>query len=199
LQYIYKFIIMEKQIEQIQLIEKMIANAKGNFSDSSIFYLMWGWLVVLAAAINYMLLNYSEYPYHWLPWPILMSLGGVASPIISGKISQKQKVKTYIDRALNYLWGGFGMALIAVLVAMVKIGPQTAYPILIFLYGLGTFVSGGILKFRPLILGGIACFLIGSFAVYADFSNQLILLALSIFVSYIIPGHLLAAKNKKHV
>lgn len=191
---------MEKQTEQIELIESMIANAKGNIGDSSVFYLLWGWLVIVAAATNYALLNFSDYQYHWIAWPILMSVGAIASFIIGIRNNKEQKVKTYIDTSLNYLWGGFGFAILAVLIAMVEFGPQKVYPILIFLYGFGTFTSGGILKFKPLIFGGIACFVIGSIAVYASFSEQLILLSLSIIVSYIIPGHLLAAaKNKKHV
>jgi Na+/melibiose symporter-like transporter len=178
--------------EQLKVIEEMIANAKLNISEGSIFYLIWGWLVVLAAAINYYLLVYMNYDNHWLPWPILMSIGGLLSMIIGYRKSKKGRAKTYVERALNYLWIGFGITLFMVLVGMLRLGPEKTYPIIIFLYGLGTFVSGGILKFKPLLLGGIACWLIGLIAFYTSFANQLILISLAVFVSYIIPGHLLA-------
>jgi len=184
---------------ELKIIEEMIANAKAKISEGSIFYLIWGWLVLIAAATNYILLNFTDYPNHWIAWAVLMPLGGIVSGIVGYKKGKKAGVKTYIDRAMGYLWGGFGATLLVVLVAMIKIGPMAAYPILIFLYGLGTFVSGGILKFKPLMIGGIACWVIGSIAVYVDFSDQLILLAIAIVVSYLIPGHILAARKEENV
>lgn len=189
---------METQKNQIQLIEEMIANAKGNISEGSVFYLIWGWLVILAAAINYYLLVFMNYENHWLPWPILMTLGGIISGIVGYRKGKSSNVKTYIERALQYLWLGFVITLLMVLFGMVKLGPEKTYPIIIFLYGLGTFVSGGILKFRPLILGGIACWIIGMMAFYTDFQNQLLLISLAVLLSYIIPGHLLS-KSKRNV
>lgn len=187
---------MKESTENLKLIEEMIASAKGNIKEGSVFYLIWGWLVLIAAMLNYVLLNVVTTPYHWFPWAILMPLGGIISMIVGNRKKSKQNVKTYVDRAMGFLWGGFGATLLAVLVAMPKIGPTVAYPMMIFLYGLGTFVSGGILNFKPLKLGGIACWFIGSVAVYVEFSNQLLLLALVIVVSYLIPGHLLAAKKE---
>lgn len=181
--------------KQLQLIEEMIATAKGNLKDGSIFYLIWGWLVLVAALSNYILLNFTEYPNHWIAWPILMGLGAIISMIVGFKMGKRKVVKTYVDRAIGFLWGGFGGTLLIVLISMPHIGVLKTYPMLILLYGLGTFVSGGILKFKPLIIGGILCWIIGAIAVYANFSQQLLLISLAIIVSYIIPGHLLAAKS----
>ncbi|MEQ8624889.1 MAG: hypothetical protein RJQ00_03300 [Vicingaceae bacterium] len=185
--------------KQLKLIEEMIASAKVKASEGSIYYLIWGWLVLIAAACHFILLNYTSYQNHWIAWPILMALGGIISGIVGFRQEKKATIKTYVDRAMGYLWGAVGITLFVVLIAMIKLGPLVAYPILIFLYGIGTFVSGGILKFKPLVIGGIACWVIGSIAVYVNFSDQLILLATAIVVSYLIPGHLLAAKKEENV
>jgi membrane protein implicated in regulation of membrane protease activity len=81
---------------------------------------------------------------------------------------------------------------------MVNIGPEGAYPIIMFLYGLGTFVSGGILKFRPLVWGAVGAWATGIAALFVTFQHQLILLAISVLVSYLIPGYLLS-KSQQHV
>lgn len=185
--------------KQLKMIEEMIASAKVKASEGSIYYLIWGWLVLIAAACNFILLNYTNYENHWIAWPILMALGGIISGVVGFRHKKKATVKTYVDRAMGYLWGAVGITLLVVLIAMIKVGPLVAYPILIFLYGIGTFVSGGILKFKPLVVGGIACWVIGSIAVYVNFSDQLILLATAIVVSYLIPGHLLAARKEEDV
>ena len=64
MQCIYKFKIMEKSENNLKIIEEMIQTAKGNLSEGSIFYLIWGWLVLIAAATNYVLLNFTKFPNH---------------------------------------------------------------------------------------------------------------------------------------
>lgn len=188
---------MESNENQLKVIEEMINNAKGNIGEGSIFYLIWGWLVILAASSNYLLLTYFKYEMHWLPWIILMPLGGIISFVVGYKMNKQRGVKTYIESALNYLWIGFVITLLMVLIGMAKIGPQKAYPIIILLYGLGTFVSGGILKFKPLMLGGVICWLLGSVAFYTSFDQQLIILIVATIFSYLIPAYLLKQKSKK--
>lgn len=187
-----------KTHEQLKLIEEMITQSRMSISEGSIFYLIWGWLVVVAAAANYYLLEVANYQYHWLVWPILMSLGGIISGIVGYRQDRKSRVRTYVDRAINYLWAAFTISLILVLISMIEFGPQRIYPIIIILYGLGTFVSGGILRFRPLIIGGVLCWLLGSFAVYLDFADQLLILIAAVIGSFLIPAYLLR-KSKQHV
>tara|TARA_R110002072_G_scaffold49477_8_gene134458 strand:+ start:2808 stop:3380 length:573 start_codon:yes stop_codon:yes gene_type:complete len=190
---------MEKQIEQIQLIETMIANAKGNIGDSSVFYLLWGWLVFIAAALNYVLLNHTSFENPWIGWMYLMILGGIISAVLGYKKGRTKKVQTYPERALKFLWLGFVITLFSVLWGMGIIGIKATYPILMLMYGLGTFVSGGILKFKPLIVGGILAWICGIIAFYCSFSYQLLLIMLAILFSYIIPGHMMAQSKESYV
>lgn len=190
---------MEKEQKQLELIEEMIQTAKGNLRDGSIFYLVWGWLVLLSAAINYYLLIIVEYENHWIAWPILMTLGGIITGIIGYKKGKKQTVTTYPERAMKNLWLAFLITLLSVLFGMGKTGVEYSYPIIMLLYGLGTFVSGGILKFNPLKIGGIVSWLCGIIAFYQPFSNQLLLIISAIIASYIIPGHLLAKSKRQYV
>jgi len=188
---------MEKESqEQLRLIEEMISQTKTKISDSSIFYLLWGWLVLIAASINYYLLNFTNYEYHFIAWPILMTLGGILSGIIGARKGKDRKVQTFIGRALSYLWGAFTVTLILSLFSMPMIGPEGVYPFIILLYGLGTFISGGLLKFSPLIWGGVVSWILGVVAIYVSFSDQLLLIIGAILFSYILPGYLLSKSNK---
>lgn len=186
---------MKNYENQLQLIEEMISNTKVSIKKGSVYYLLWGWLVIAAAALNYYLLVYVAYEHHYIAWAILMPLGGIASSIIKRRQNQAEKVKTYVDRALNYLWTGFLITLFFALFGMVSLGVEGVYPMVMFLYGLGTFVSGGILKFKPLMIGAFGAWLAGLIAYFVPFQEQLILLALSILLSYIIPGYLLAKSD----
>ena len=65
------------------------------------------------------------------------------------------------------------------------------FPFLILLYGIGTFITGRIIQFKPLIFGGLACFMLCVLITYVEGPEKLLILALSVLLSYIIPGILL--------
>ncbi|WMN07406.1 hypothetical protein QYS48_28660 [Marivirga arenosa] len=83
------------------------------------------------------------------------------------------------------------VALIIFLFASPVLGWDGIYPVLMVLYGIGTASTGGIIKFKALSIGGYVSMFIGLVAFYLGFEIQLFLLALSVMVSFIIPGHLL--------
>lgn len=187
---------MKDAKEQIQLIENMIDNTKVKIREGSVHYLLWGWLVVIGAVVNYTLLKNFNFQYHWFAWPILMCGGAIAAGIIGSKQEKRKRTKTFVDRVITNLWMGFVFSLLIILAGMLVIGPQKAYPMIIVLYGLGTFVSGGVLKFKPLQAGAIICWLLGLFAFFVSFDLQLIILAASVVVAYLIPGYLLSKSDQ---
>lgn len=187
---------MNEAEKQIQYIEEMIATTKGNLSSGSAHYLLWGWLVFVAALVNYILMNYTAVENDWIAWPILMGFGALFAIYLGRKESNESRVTTKIDKMLVSLWSGFGITLVVMLSAMAAMGPAKVYPMLMALYGLGTFVSGGILGFKPLQIGAVAAWVCASIGFFqTQFDVQLILIAAAILCSYIIPGHLLAAKK----
>ena len=78
-----------------------------------------------------------------------------------------------------------------------KIGwDKQVFPFFIMLYGLGTFVSGSIIQFRPLVIGGIIAWALAIGSVYAEYDYQMLFGAAAILISYIIPAYMLRFKNK---
>lgn len=186
--------------QSLELIAKMINTSKANLKDNSIFFLLWGWLVLIAAISHYVLLQLSWH-YAWLPWPVLMIGGSVASVIIGYRIGRRAKVMTWFDKTLMYFWYGFFFVVMAIIVmgGVGKLDWQQVQALIILLYGLGTFVSGGILKFKPLIIGGILAWIIGVMVFFADYQYTLILSAFSIIAAYLIPGYMLRKKENQNV
>jgi hypothetical protein len=183
--------------ESLKIIQEMIATSKSKIKDNSFFYLLWGWLVLIASLSHYILLRMNYHEYAYLPWPILM-LGGMVVSIIAGiRLGKKAKVISHFDNMMIYLWYGFFFTLMIIIVmaAFQKIPWTTTHPLIISLYGLGTFVSGGVLRFRPLIIGGIACWIISIIAFFMASENVLLLIALSVIISYLIPGYILKSKE----
>ena len=178
--------------ESLDLIHKMISSAKKDLEDDSFHYLVWGWLVFFACAIQFILIK-VESPYNYIGWMILMPLGGIASMVYGYRQGKKQRVKTYTDEVMQFVLIAFLVTLFTVLFFMPKLGLMT-YPMVMMVYGMWLFTSGGIIHFRPLIVGGMINWVLGILSSFVAFEFQLIILALAVLLGYIIPGHLLKSK-----
>jgi hypothetical protein len=97
---------------------------------------------------------------------------------------------------MGMLWSGLSISFVVLCFILANIGWQHAFPIYILFYATGTFISGGILQFKPLQAGGIICWLLAVVATFATYQNQILLTAVAILVSYLVPGYLLRYKNK---
>jgi hypothetical protein len=180
----------------MKIIREMIATSKNNLRDNSFFFLLWGWLVLAASLLHFVLLK-AGWEYAFLPWPVLMISGSIISVIAGYRMGRKAKVISHVDKMIIYLWYSFMVVIVIIIVMSIlnRMAWTTTYPLIISLYGLGTFVSGGVLKFRPLIVGGIACWVICVFAFFVPPSYVLLLIGLSIIISYLVPGYMLKTKE----
>jgi hypothetical protein len=123
---------------------------------------------------------------------MLIGMGGTIYQVSTR--SKKQRVRTYIERFIGNFWIAIFVAImITLLGAAFKIGYQAAYPIIMTIYGVGTFASGSLFRFRPLQIGGVISWIIAIGAFFVDFPIQLLLLACTTVVSYLIPGYMLKA------
>ncbi|GAA4009924.1 hypothetical protein GCM10022408_22620 [Hymenobacter fastidiosus] len=182
--------------DSLRLIQDMIQSAKQELSDNSFDLLLWGWLVLVAALSHYVLLRVG-YDKPWLAWPVLMSLGSVAAFVHGFRRGRRERVRTAQTDFMIYLWAGFGVLMLMLIGVGYAYGWHKAYPLIIALYGLGTFATGGALRFRPLIWGGAACWLLATVAFQVELDTQLLLVAAAVLVAYIVPGHLLKSQYRR--
>jgi hypothetical protein len=183
--------------QSLQLIQSMISKTKQDISDKSIYFLVWGWITFIACTAQFVLKHIYNYEKHYQVWWLIVA--GIAFSIYYGIKEEKiRKVKTYTSDSIKYLWVGMSICYFVLSMILSKLGWSTVvFPFFIMLYGLGTFVSGKILRFRPLIIGGCIAWVLAVGAVYVDYDYQMLFGAAAILLSYIIPAYLLRFKNKQ--
>lgn len=182
--------------QSLRLIQAMISKTKEDISDDAIYYLVWGWLTFFACCGQFVLKNILHYEKHYQVWWVIV-IGIIFSIVYSIKHEKKRKVKTYIGDSIKYLWMGMGIAYFVLSMVLSKTGwGNTVFPSFIMLYGLGTFVSGGIIRFRPLIIGGLIASLLAIISAFVSYDYQMLFGAGAILVSYIVPAYMLRARNK---
>lgn len=176
--------------ESLDIISDAIQKTKENIKEQSFYYLLWGWLASIAAIMNYIILNFTNFTHHWLPWAILMPLGGIITMVYSIKNNKQKSYETYLDVFLKNLWLSIGVSFIlAVFISLIlKISPAI---IVLLLAGIGTLISGLAMKFKPLILGGILFFVFSLSSVFVDDSFKLLIFAIAIAIGYLTPAYIL--------
>lgn len=182
--------------QSLDLIQAMISKTKSNLSENSIYFLLWGWVTFIAIIGQFILKVVLSYEHHYLVW-LLTIPTAVISFVYSARRHGRHKVKTYIGESMSYLWTGIGISIfiLCMIITRTTGGWLNAWPFFILMYGLGTFVSGMILKFKPLVIGGVLCWLLTIISLFVNFDYQLLLAGAAILCSYIIPGHLLRTAN----
>lgn len=189
---------MEKDLspqESLSIIRSMIDKTRHSISDHSHYFLLWGYAVFLGCAIQFYLLS-IKHPQHYQAWWITAAAMVIQFYFIF-RDSKKENVSTFVGEATGFLWIGLGVSFIVCAFIFGRIGFRNAFPIYILLYAIGTFVSGHLLSFKPLFYGGMACFVLAALAAYVPYDMQILITAISILISYIIPGHLLRMQYRK--
>ena len=193
---------MEKQTdfsaeESLKVIQSMISKTKVSVADDSFYFLLWGWLVFICCIVQYVMKVWMMSPNHSLIW-LTMPIGGLISWIYGARQAKKIKVKSFVTEAIEYLWSALAISFVVLIIVNFSSAAwQTAFTYYILIYAIGTFVSGRFLQFKPLIIGGLINFVLAAISVRFSFDNQLLIGALAILVSYIIPGHLLKIRYQQ--
>ena len=190
---------MDQQFNEqnsLQLIESMINKAKNNFSESGTLYLLWGIVVFVCSMVQFVAIhfynNQNAYYIWFLTWLVV-----IYQVIFLSRKAKKEKAKTYTADILKYVWICFAASMfLFIFILQYQKAYYSINPAILVLYGLPTFLSGVILKFRPLIIGGIACWLLSFGSVFVPYDYQLLFICAAVLFAWIIPGYLLRIKFK---
>jgi hypothetical protein len=181
--------------QSLQVIQSMIEKTRGNLSENRFYFLLWGWLALTAILGQFFLKVVLRYERHYLVW--LLTFAGIFLSVWHGRrTGRSRRVKTYIGDSMMYLWTGMGISffVLCIIITFLPVsgtGWLTGYPFFIMMYGLGTFVSGKLLQFKPLVIGGVINWCLACAAVFFYFDYQMLFAAAAVLTSYIIPGYLL--------
>jgi len=185
--------------ESLALIQSMIIKARRDMSDNSQYFLLWGWVTFIACTGQFILKNIMHYEKHYLVWWLVIP-ATIISVYMGVKERKKREASTYIGDSMKYLWMGMGISFFVLSMVLSKMGWDTnIFPFFILLYGLGTFISGKLLQFKPLVFGGLAAWVLCIVSAYFNYDYQMLFAAAAILISYIIPAYMLQSKNRSTI
>jgi hypothetical protein len=178
--------------ESLTIITEMINKTKVNIRQGSFHLLFWGWLIFACSFSEYLLMKLAGYAHHYYVWFFVIP-GALVSMTYGFLSGRKAKFHTYADILYMWTWMGFLFAGTVLFIVHSK-SLETITPYILLLAGFPTFVSGFILKFRPLIIGGISFWIIALVVSVAGPSVAPLGTPVAMLTGYLIPGCMLRNK-----
>jgi hypothetical protein len=179
--------------ESLSIITEMIQRAKGNVRANSIYFIIWG-IVMIVANLGMFTLIKMSYPYPHYVWAIAIP-AWIYSIYLGVKRGREKRVGSHLDQITGMLWIAFGISTFA----LVLFGHMINYemnPVILIGSAVPTLVSGVIIRFRPLIIGGISFWIFGVLCFLVSFPWEYIVGAAAVAIGFLIPGILLRTKKE---
>jgi hypothetical protein len=184
--------------ESLTIISKAISNVKMNFKEASMIFLLWGWILTLASFSNFIILKilHSKEAYQLMGvyslgnWLVFALIGFIILFFMNRKINKDKKVYSHLEGYIKNLWIVIATSFfIATLVCIkLEIAPP---PIMLLIAGIATTTTGLLIKFKPVIIGGMAFFICSIATTFVSNEYIALIVGLAIIVGYLIPGYLL--------
>lgn len=183
--------------ESLALIASMINKAKSQVSEDGFLYIIWGWVILICSLVQILSDHFFHYPNAFYIW---FSTYAVIIFQIIYLVRKKKydRTKTYTEELNGFVWISFAIgAMLMVFICTRFEAKQLILPLILIFYGFPTFLSGAVLKFSPLIIGGSCCWILAIISTFIGIEFQMVLIAIAVVAAWLIPGYLLQAKFKK--
>jgi hypothetical protein len=178
--------------ESLDIITKMILEAKGNMSRNGFYFLLWGSVIILANLGMYTLQKIG-YQHYYVTWAITIP-AWIISMVRGFRQSKVQHKSTHLDTVSMWLWVTFGITIFTLVAFGSKINYQLN-PVILTISAIPTFLSGIVIRFKPLIFGGISFWIFGIISFLTPAETQPLVGAVAVLCGYIVPGLLLQTKE----
>ena len=206
--------------ESLQLITEMILKAKSNFHENGTGPILWGSVIGFCGIFTYFQIQLNWDTGYFNVWYLAL-LAIIPQIIIDIKERRQQLVKTHMCAAMDAVWQVYGFSVFALifyfnivpgasanllaaegkqlLIKNLQTGViETLHPfvlsqgsLLILLYGIPTLITGIARKFKPMLIGGIICYLLFVISIYTENKYDFLMNGIAAIFSWLIPGFML--------
>ncbi len=188
--------------QSLQVIKEMIQVSQKKLKNDGVLFILWGWVIfynyISWYALNDMVTTYQIYKgFEYFAKGLVVFAFAFSIYYIFRKST---KVTTYIGISLRYVWISLIICLslvnMIIFNAIHEFNATLQHPILMVFMAFAVVVTGGILRIKLIILGGVVFGLLAYICTYLSIENQMLIEAVAWLIAFIIPGHYLYATRK---
>lgn len=183
------------EAESLKLINEMISKVKKSYVTKGVASIVWGVLIITCS-----LLTWAEIRYSWYPgfdvW-LLVFLALIPQIFFSIREKRSRKFTAHDETTTTYVWSAFAISIFILSFYNSRFGSEQASALFMMLYGIPTFITGGMFHFKPMILGGLICWVLSVASIFTPVDVDMLLMAGSGLFAWLIPGIILWNRYQK--
>jgi len=184
--------------KSLEIISDMINRTKMNIRHGAFHLLFWGWLVALLSLSEYILDMFTDFKHPWWVWGLTIP-GIFVSMIYGYRHGSREVVQSYTERIYKWIWFAFMISIATLFVFMgVEDMMHKVGPFILLFAALAVFLSGIVIKFKPLIFGAICIWAFSVFGIFAGPSIAPLAVPAAVITGYLVPGYMLKNSEKKN-
>jgi len=175
--------------EQLSIINDAIKQTKTNLKPLGYNLVFWGVVIISMSLFHYFFPHIVQYSYYSsvIYWVLIPVLGMFYTTYYNIKTGIKIGYETQLDRVIRIIWSVFGLAWIF------TVGISLIYNVnpvqdILFLLGIVLVMSGLIIKFRNITIGGIGLLIFTVYTYYNPGINLLLVNVIGISFGMLVPG-----------
>ncbi len=183
--------------DSLKLINEMISKAKKGYITKGTASIIWGILIVFCSLISWAEFHF-KFKLNFDIW-LLLLFALFLQIYFSIKERKSKNFTSYEEIATGYTWIAFGVSIFitSFYFSHHSQGGQGS-SIIMMLYAIPTFITGGMCKFKPMIIGGIFCWVASFISIYTTIEVDLLLMAACGLFAWLLPGVILWSRYKKN-
>ncbi|MEN9686503.1 MAG: hypothetical protein RLZZ28_2289 [Bacteroidota bacterium] len=206
--------------ESLQLITEMIQKAKGNFHENGTGPILWGTVIAVCGICTYFQIEYN-WNTGWFSIWYLALIAIIPQIVIDIRERKQKMVKSHMCVAIDAVWQVYGFAIFALIfyfnmvpgasqtmiqnegreLMLKNLQTGTLEPIrpfvlsqgslLLLLYGIPTLITGIARNFKPMLIGGILCYVFFVISCFTPNKYDFLMNGLAAIGNWLIPGFIL--------
>ncbi|MBX2935270.1 MAG: hypothetical protein KF825_13575 [Ferruginibacter sp.] len=178
--------------ESLKLITEMIGKAKGSYHSNGTSAILWGLVIFFCSIFEFFEMQFNFDIGFNIWWLMFVAL--VPQFYLMLKSSSKKNFESYEEKTMNFVWWAFAASVVMMMFFNSYYRPSHSESLFLMLFGMPTFITGGMFRFKPMIIGGITCWILFVVSIYTSLKINLLLMALAALSAWLVPGIILRKK-----
>ena len=179
--------------ESLRVSTEMINKTRVSITQSSFHLLFWGWLIFACSLSEFLIWNLTDWTNAWYVW--LFVIPGIFVSLIYGFVrGKREKVFTYGTSVHVSTWVAFLVSSVIFFIVF-PMETESVSKYMLLMAAMPLFISGVLLRFRPLMWGAGAFWLLALAAHFGGETVSGLAMPVAMVAGYLIPGYLLRKRG----
>lgn len=181
--------------DSLKLINEMMSKAKKSYVTKGIASMVWGVLIIICSLFTWAHIEFNFDIGFDIWWLLFLAI--IPQLYFSVKDKKSKNFVAHDEQTMTYVWATFGICIFLLSFYNNRFHLESSTTLFMMLYGIPTFITGGIFKFRPMIFGGLICWTLSVISAFTTVAIDMLFMAACGLFAWLLPGIILWNRYQK--